>query len=128
MKKLVIELDMFDEKRRSKAMKIVVGAEGLASVAVDEKDNKKLVVIGEDMDAFEIVKSLRKKKFRAIMESLDEVKSEKKDEKKEDKKPEENKPVEKWPCVCHPNLHQHIAYPVPVVSSYGYDFDPWSIF
>ncbi|KAF3777034.1 hypothetical protein EJ110_NYTH46971 [Nymphaea thermarum] len=126
--KLVIELDMFDEKRRSKAMKTVVGAEGLVSVALDEKDKKKFVVIGENMDAFELVKSLRKKNFRVNMESLEEVKSEKKEEKKEDKKPEENKPVEQWPCIYHPNLPQHMAYPVPVASSYGYSFDPWSIF
>ncbi|XP_031481055.1 heavy metal-associated isoprenylated plant protein 47-like [Nymphaea colorata] len=76
--KLALQLDMFDEKRRAKAMRTVVGAQGVLSVALDGKEKRKLVVVGEHMDAFELVKSLKKKNFRVDMESLEEVKSEKK--------------------------------------------------
>ncbi|XP_031481132.1 heavy metal-associated isoprenylated plant protein 47-like [Nymphaea colorata] len=102
--KLVLHVDMFDEKRRSKAMKTAVGAEGVSSVALDGKDKRKLVVIGEDMNAYELVKSLRKN-FMVDMESLEKVKSEKNEE-----KPEEKKAVEQWPYVYQPTVPQHIVY------------------
>ncbi|KAF3777113.1 hypothetical protein EJ110_NYTH46184 [Nymphaea thermarum] len=121
--KLVLKVDMYEEKSRSKALKTAVSAEGVLSVALDEKDKSKLVVIGEDMNAYELVTSLRKKNTRVEMETFEEVKS----EKKEEKKPEEKKPVEQWPYVYHPNLPQHIVYPLPAVSNYGYNSDPCSI-
>ncbi|KAF3772383.1 hypothetical protein EJ110_NYTH57944 [Nymphaea thermarum] len=116
--KLVLKVDMYEEKSRSKALKTAVSAEGVLSVALDEKDKSKLVVIGEDMNAYELVTSLRKKNTRVEMESFEEVKSEKKEEKK---------PVEQWPYVYHPNLPQPIVYPLPAVSNYGYNSDPCSI-
>lgn len=95
----------------------------MLSVALDEKDKSKLIVIGEDMDTFELMTSLRKKHFRADMESLEEVKSEKKDEGQ--KKPEEKMPP--WQYIYHPNLPQHMVCHVPVAGGYGYDYDPCSI-
>ncbi|CAN6448222.1 unnamed protein product [Victoria cruziana] len=144
--KLVLQLNMFDEKGRSKAMKTVVGAEGVVSVALDGKDKTKLVVTGEDMDAFVLVSSLRdkkfrvdiesleevksekkdaakeEKKFRVDIESLEEVKSEKKDAAKEEKKVEEKKPVvPEWPYIYHPAVPQHLLYQQPVHPAAYYD-------
>ncbi|CAN6448226.1 unnamed protein product [Victoria cruziana] len=120
--KLVLQLDMFDEKRRSKAMKTVVAADhGVSSVAVDEKDKRKLVVIGEDMDAIQLVSSLRKKNFCVEMESLEQVKSGKKDGGKENEKPAEKKPAEQWSYVYQPTDPRHFVYHRAVHPAAYYD-------
>lgn len=100
---------------------IVYGV-GVVSVALDGKDKTKLVVTGEDMDAFVLVSSLRDKKFRVDIESLEEVKSEKKDAAKEEKKVEEKKPVvPEWPYIYHPAVPQHLLYQQPVHPAAYYD-------
>lgn len=100
---------------------IVYGV-GVVSVALDGKDKTKLVVTGEDMDAFVLVSSLRDKKFRVDIESLEEVKSEKKDAVKEEKKAEEKKPVvPEWPYIYHPAVPQHLLYQQAVHPAAYYD-------
>ncbi|CBI22643.3 unnamed protein product, partial [Vitis vinifera] len=91
IKKIILKLEVFDDKAKQKAMKNVSSLPGVTSISVDMKD-KKLTVIG-DVDPVCIVSKLRKFCRTEILSVGPAKEPEKKKEepKKEEPKKEEKK-------------------------------------
>ncbi|QCD94755.1 hypothetical protein DEO72_LG5g2841 [Vigna unguiculata] len=89
MMKVVLKVELYDDKIKKKAMKRVSGISGVESVSVDMKDQK-MTVIGS-VDSVKVAIKLKKLCHADIL-SVGPAKEEKKEEpKKEEKKPEAKK-------------------------------------
>ncbi|KAK3429251.1 hypothetical protein EUGRSUZ_E00660 [Eucalyptus grandis] len=91
MKKLVVKVNLHDDRDRSKAMQVVSGFGGIGSLSMDSKDNK--LTVSGDFDPVKVVNKLRKSWHTEIV-SVGAAKEDdgKKDEgKKDEGKKEEGK-------------------------------------
>ncbi|XP_042474174.1 heavy metal-associated isoprenylated plant protein 39-like [Zingiber officinale] len=93
-KKLVLKLELRDEKDKKKAMKAISGLPGIDSISIDMKDQK-LTITGT-IDPITVVAKLRKSRHAELL-SVGPAKEEKKKEepKKEEPKKEEKKEGDK---------------------------------
>ncbi|TQD81612.1 hypothetical protein C1H46_032850 [Malus baccata] len=101
MKKVVLKLELYDEKCKKKVMRAVSGLEGLDSISMDMKD-KKLTATG-DIDPVHLVGRLRKL-CRTEIVSVGPAKEEKKKEepKKKDPKDEMLELMKSYPALYPP--------------------------
>ncbi|MBA0593646.1 hypothetical protein Gorai_010581 [Gossypium raimondii] len=122
LQKVVLKLELHDNKCRQKAMKTASGLSGVESVALDK--DQKLTLTG-DIDAVVAVRKLRKVCYTEIVSVGPAKEPEKK--KEEPKKEEPKKPADtsKDPpkgavvqYVYHPSMPQYYP-PVPDYYSYG---------
>lgn len=113
MKKVVLKLEIYDEKTKQKAMGVVSGLSGIVSISFDSKDNN-LTVTG-DIDAVVAVHKLRKICHTEVV-SVGPVKEPEK-KKEEPKKTEEKKkvdpPREQFYYYCPPYNPPMPPYPYP---------------
>ncbi|KAL6320739.1 hypothetical protein AAG906_008739 [Vitis piasezkii] len=97
-KKIILKLEVFDEKAKQKAMKNVSCLLGVTSISMDMKD-KKLTVIG-DVDPVCVVGKLRKSCHTEMLSvgpaKEPEKKPNKEKPKKEEPKKEEKDPKDQW--------------------------------
>ncbi|CAJ1977008.1 unnamed protein product [Sphenostylis stenocarpa] len=108
-KKVVLKVEVHEDKIKKKAMKTVSGIAGVESVSMDMKDQK-LTLTG-DIDAVRVVAKLRKFCHTEIV-SVGPAKEEKKEEpKKDDKKKDDDKKDSKKEIVPDPlKFYQNYAY------------------
>ncbi|KAL7165435.1 hypothetical protein ACSBR2_041170 [Camellia fascicularis] len=102
--KVVLKLDVHDEKAKHKAMKTVTSLTGIDSIVMDMNE-KKLTLIG-DVDPVIVVSKLRKLCHTTVVTIEPE-------KKKDDKKKDEEKQIEELVKACkayNPYMTQY--YPV----------------
>ncbi|XP_074347973.1 heavy metal-associated isoprenylated plant protein 39-like [Apium graveolens] len=111
MKKVVVKVDIFEEKEKKKALKTVSSLSGIASISIDMSD-RKLTVIG-DVDPIGVVNKLRKL-WHAELLSVGPDKEPEKNKDDEKKKEEEAKKKkaaeEKEKEEKKKNQDEHVQY------------------
>ncbi|XP_042388922.1 heavy metal-associated isoprenylated plant protein 39-like [Zingiber officinale] len=127
MKKIVVRVDVPDDKEKAKAMQKVSTLQGIESISVDMKD-RKMTVIG-DVDAIDVVGKLRKGWPTEIVtvgpkeEPKDEETKKKEEEKKKKEEEEKRKETEKmikqilsenYCNPCMPPQHKNCYPYVPI--------------
>ncbi|KAF7002180.1 hypothetical protein CFC21_017693 [Triticum aestivum] len=106
--KIVIQLSMSCDKRRSKALTLAARAAGVTSMGITGDARDQLEVVGDGVDSVCLVSCLRKKLGHAQIIKVEEV-----------KKPEEKKKDEPKPEPVHPP--PYFFYP-PSCSYYPHQY------
>ncbi|GMJ05036.1 hypothetical protein HRI_004172800 [Hibiscus trionum] len=101
--KIVIKVSVHSQKCRTKALKIAAATDGVVSVALDGPRLGTLMIVGDGVDAVCLTRSLRKQLCHASLETVEEVKDkrveEKKDAGKKDEEKKDPKPMSS-PIIC----------------------------
>ncbi|KAL7129220.1 hypothetical protein ABFS83_13G050300 [Erythranthe nasuta] len=74
--KIVVKVSMNDDKSRTKALQISVGISGVESAALTGQERDRVEVVGDDVDAVELTRQLRKNVAYAELVSVAEAKKE----------------------------------------------------
>ncbi|XP_037478139.1 heavy metal-associated isoprenylated plant protein 12-like [Triticum dicoccoides] len=104
--KIVIQLSISCDKRRSKALTLAAGTAGVTSMGITVDARDQLEVVGDGLDPVCLVSCLCKKLGHAQIIKVEEVK--KPEEKKKDEpKPAVPVPVNPPPCYYPPSYYHH---------------------
>ncbi|KAM1115033.1 hypothetical protein TB2_038163 [Malus domestica] len=104
--KIVMKVQLNSERCRTKALKIAAVAKGVSTVSI-QVEKEHVEVIGDEVDAVDLAKSLKKKLGFATIVSVEEVK------KPEEKPAEQPEPIQ-W-------ASNYIHYPQYPAVQYYYD-------